>query len=142
MSEFEQLFDTITAQGKKPFESGPFRFFGILKPIPVPRNSKADLTFVCKNVGPKNARAEIQFIAPRKKGLRWENSEKNNISDMLEFTPNQVKGYVLPMICNADAKPGLHMIHIWVDYKYSGQSVVRTLVGARHRGMQIMVEIQ
>jgi hypothetical protein len=62
MSEADELFNMITERGIKPFASGPFRFFGLLDPNPVPRDSKAKLIFVCKNIENKNARADILLL--------------------------------------------------------------------------------
>jgi hypothetical protein len=82
------------------------------------------------------------FTAPRKKGLRWEGTDKDNLRDMIEFNPNEAKLYVFPMICDAKAKRGVHRIEIWVDYVYTGQALVRTFVGSRKRGMLIKAKIQ
>jgi len=112
--DFTRLFDTIIARGIPLFESGPFRFIAALKPNPVVRGSKAELTFLCKNVEDKNVTAEIYFHIPRKKGLSVETSDKDKVIYKSDFTPNEVKGWILPMACASDGHPGKCPIEIYV----------------------------
>jgi hypothetical protein len=138
---FKGLFDAAVARNRRLFESGPFRFFAALVPNPVPRDSEAKLTFVCKNVEDKSARVELLFKVPRNKGLCLQTTNKDKMVYKSDFNPNEVKGCTLPMVCTPNARTGTHPLEIWVDYKYTGQAVVRALVGSRKRGVRIKAGI-